>query len=145
MRQLAQLFLVLFSLGATAFAQTADEADSAYRAQQWEKAASAYQKITAAEPQNGLAWFRLGTAQIHLGHYADAAAAFERAESLKFAPLYTPYNLAAAYARMGNKEKALAALGIAADRGFQQPDLLEKDDDFASLRDDAGYQQALAR
>lgn len=146
MRRAAQLLLVLFSLGTTAaFAQTADEADSAYRAQQWEKAAAAYQRLTAAEPQNGLAWFRLGTAQGHLGHYADAAAAFERAESLKFAPLYTPYNLATAYARMGNKEKALAALGVAADRGFQQSDLLEKDDDFASLRADTGFQQALAR
>jgi hypothetical protein len=146
MRHAARVFLVLFSLGATtAIAQTADEADNAYRAQQWEKAAAAYQKITAAESQNGLAWFRLGSAQVHLGHYADAAAAFERAESLKFAPLYTPYNLAAAYARMGNKEKALAALGVAADRGFQQPDQLEKSDDFASLRADAGFQQVLAR
>ena len=142
----ARILVVLLLIGApAALAQTADEGDAAYRAQQWEKAAAAYQRIAAVEPQNGLAWFRLGGALIHLGRYQEAVASLEHAEALKFAPLYTPYNLAAAYARLGNKEKALAALGTAADREFQQPDLLEKDDDFASLRADARYQQALAK
>ena len=49
------------------------------------------------------------------------------------------YNRAAAYARKGDRKKALADLRQAVDRGWRDAAFLEKDPDFESLRQDEGY------
>jgi DNA-binding SARP family transcriptional activator len=54
------------------------------------------------------------------------------------------YELAVAYARVGNKSKATTALGRAIERGFSDVARIEQNEDFAILRDDAAYQKLLA-
>ncbi|HEV7473390.1 MAG TPA: hypothetical protein VGN90_05020 [Pyrinomonadaceae bacterium] len=54
------------------------------------------------------------------------------------------YELAVAYARVGNKSKATKALGGAIERGFSDVARIEQNEDFAILRDDANYQKLLA-
>ncbi len=51
------------------------------------------------------------------------------------------YNRAAAYARKGDRKKALADLRHALERGWKDAAALEKDPDFETLRQEAGYQE----
>ncbi|HEX9942086.1 MAG TPA: hypothetical protein VGG03_08720 [Thermoanaerobaculia bacterium] len=51
------------------------------------------------------------------------------------------YNRAAAYARKGDRKKALADLRHAVDKGWKDAAALEKDEDFASLRQEEGYRE----
>ena len=53
------------------------------------------------------------------------------------------YDLAAAYARIGNKSKATTALGRAIERGFSDLARIEQDEDFATLRDEADYKKLI--
>ena len=54
------------------------------------------------------------------------------------------YNRAAAYARKGDRKRALADLRQAVDKGWKDGAALQKDDDFAALRQDPEYQRLLA-
>ena len=55
------------------------------------------------------------------------------------------YNLASAYARIQNKKKALANLRLAVENGFDDIEHMEKDEDFASLRDSEEFQKIIRR
>jgi len=54
------------------------------------------------------------------------------------------YNLAVAYARVGNKSKATTALSMAIERGFSDLARIEQNDDFAILRNEAEYKKIVA-
>jgi hypothetical protein len=54
--------LILAPVAAIADVPTMREADVLFAAQAWEKAAKAYASIVESDPENGRAWFRLGTA-----------------------------------------------------------------------------------
>ena len=51
------------------------------------------------------------------------------------------YNRAAAYARKGDRKKALADLRQAVERGWKDAAALDKDPDFEALRQEAGYKE----
>jgi tetratricopeptide (TPR) repeat protein len=51
------------------------------------------------------------------------------------------YNRAAAYARKGDRKKALADLRQAVKKGWKDADFLDKDADFESLRQETGYKE----
>jgi predicted esterase len=53
------------------------------------------------------------------------------------------YNRACAWARAGNREKALADLRASLEKGFHDRTLLETDADLTSLRGDPGFQEIL--
>lgn len=135
------LLVVLMLLAPSLPAQddAAEEAAALYRAQEWEKAAAAYQLIVEREPTNALAWFHLGTSQHNLKHYAQAVAAFEQAEKNGFFPQFIAYSLAASYAQMNQKEKAFEWLQKAVAAGFANPQNLEADEDLAGLHDDPRF------
>ena len=69
---------------------------------------------------------------------------------LELATLISPkdprpfYDLAAAYARVGNKSKATTSLGQAIERGFADLAQIEQNEDFAILRNEAAYKKAIA-
>ena len=54
------------------------------------------------------------------------------------------YNLACAYARLNNKDKAFEWLNKALNAGFPQTNVLTTDEDLASLRDDPRFREVLA-
>jgi len=55
------------------------------------------------------------------------------------------YNLACAYARLGQKRDALAALGRALDEGLPRPEQMATDEDLAALRGEPGFERLLER
>jgi tetratricopeptide (TPR) repeat protein len=54
---------------------------------------------------------------------------------------YVWYSRAAAYARKGDRKKALADLRRAVEKGWKDAAALEKDEDFAGLRGEEGYKE----
>ena len=62
-------------------------ADDYYKKQEWADAARAYEEVTKQEPQNGRAWYRLGSCRQHLQHLPGAIEAYQKAESIGHNPL----------------------------------------------------------
>jgi tetratricopeptide (TPR) repeat protein len=120
-----------------------EEADALYQAEEWEKAAQAYEKVVDREPKNGRAWFRLGTSRRNLKLYQQAVAAFEEADKIGFAQPFSRYNIASGYALLNEKAKAFAWLDKAVEAGFANLGSLESDTDIASLREDARFGQVV--
>ncbi len=124
----------------------ADEAATAFAAQDWSKAATAYEQITLREPKNGQAWYRLGYTRHLLKQYQPAIAAYGKALEITPANWRALYNSAGAHALLGHPEAAFEWLNRLTDPatvGFAQTGAIESDSDFASLRSDARYQTVL--
>jgi hypothetical protein len=51
------------------------------------------------------------------------------------------YNLAIAHARLGDKRAAIDFLAKAIERGYRDIDRMLKDEDLASLRNEAGFKR----
>ncbi|HWA58025.1 MAG TPA: tetratricopeptide repeat protein [Gemmatimonadales bacterium] len=125
------------------------QADSLYRNQRWAEASAAYAKAATADPSDARLWYRLGIAEHSQQHFAKSEQAFLRASALPPTPATRPlrglafYNLAAARARQGKRDAALAALDSAITNGRFPPGTLEKDEDFAELKNDPGFAQRL--
>jgi tetratricopeptide (TPR) repeat protein len=127
---------------------TESEANAAYTAHNWIEAESLYASLTKQQPENARFWFRLGVSQRGARHDAPALESFEKARKLsagKGLPAFTvDYEVATTYAAMGNSSEALKALKASAAAGFFQPDRLESDSEWNSLRSDEQF-QSLAR
>jgi tetratricopeptide (TPR) repeat protein len=138
----AFLLALPFAAGA---ATSAPPADTLYVRQDWAAAAAAYDRVVKAEPGNGRAWYRLGVSLQQSGHADRAIPAYQKAATIGFAPNATWYNLACAYALTHDTEHAFAALDSLTSHGYRQPKALEADADFASIKSDARFAEALAR
>ena len=143
---LSVLFVVPAALVAQAPAGTSageSDADGAYLAHNWVQAESLYASLTRQQPENARFWFRLGVSQRGAQHFTAALESFERARKLganKGLPGFTvDYEVASTYAAMGNSTEALKTLKASADAGFFQPDRLESDPEWSSLRADEQF------
>ena len=122
--------------------QPTPEADALFQAQKWGEAAKAYEVATKQQPGNGRAWYRLAYVLHALGNYEGAVAAYQKNLSINSANANAMYNLACAFARLNNKDKAFEWLGKAAAAGFPtNPATLDTDNDLDSLRADARFQE----
>ncbi len=108
------------------------------QAKDWANAVKAYTSIAEREPQNARAWNLLGIALSHQGEAERSLTAFQRAAELGNSEAM--YNLACAYAKLKDKDRAFIWLDKAAQNGFQQFEVLAKDEDLTALRDDARFQ-----
>jgi tetratricopeptide (TPR) repeat protein len=142
--------LFLVASCTTTLAQTlspeVQAADALFQAQKWGEASKAYEAITKSEPANNRAWYRLAYSLHASGKYNEAVEAYQ-----KIAANNNPsvlYNLACAYARLNQKDKAFEYLTKAVGAGFLQSAQLDSDPDLAALRDDGRFkdvQMAIAR
>ena len=140
---LAGLVLSLFLGGAVCLASaepvTAEQANALYQKQQWAEAAAAYQALVRRTPEDGQAWYRLGTARYQLKQYHQAEAAWEKADQHGFYPFLVRYNLGAVNALEGHKARAFRWLDKAIAAGFTSDKTLESDPDLQSLRGDRRF------
>lgn len=120
------------------------EADALFKAQKWGEAEKAYESVTRADPSNARAWFQLGVSLHSQGKFAEAVPSYEKAiETGKGKPVaaLATYNIAAAYARLGEREKALEWLGrvVASNPGVAGQ--FTSDSDFASIQSEPRYKE----
>lgn len=110
--------------------------------ERWAEAAEAFRGVTAREPDNGVAWYRLGMALQEGGDPDGAIAALERAAELGFQAPYARARMGRAHATLGHADAALSALEAAVEAGLDAPALLEHPQ-LASLSDDARFRTVL--
>src|SRR4051812_49091946 len=119
------------------FVALVQDADARTAAKDWAIAASVWERVVAFNPVEGRFWDRLGTARYRAGDYRGAIAAYEKAVELGYgARENNAYNIACAYARLGDKDRAFAALSRALSLGFLNLEALRTDPDLASLQGD---------
>lgn len=115
------------------------EADALFTAKKWSEAAPAYEALTKTNPNDGRNWYRLGYSLHLMGKYSESARAFQRSVEIGNNPLVM-YNLACAYARLGEKDKAFEWLNKSLTLGFVAPQLTS-DPDLAGLYSDARFKE----
>ena len=131
--QILLLSIILGCLSISAQTQPSPQiiaANELFNAQKWTEAASAYETILKAEPNNGRAWYQLGMANYSLKKYPLAAAAFEKNIPISDNP-FAMFNLACVYSLMNEKEKSIEWLtktvnnpkAVLAAVNFDDPDL----------------------
>ncbi|HSF19146.1 MAG TPA: tetratricopeptide repeat protein [Vicinamibacteria bacterium] len=125
--------------------QPVDEAEKYFQAEDWSRAAAAYQEVVESEPENGRAWIRLGISLLSLSRYPEAIAAMEKADGLGFVPPLTRFHLARAEVLAGNRSGALERLESALDAGFSSVSQLESEGAFTDLRNDPRFTALIDR
>jgi hypothetical protein len=120
------------------------DADKAYTAQDWVKAAALYGELTKTEPQSGFAWFRLGNALRRNQQYPEALTALEKAKTLGFQPPITQAMIAGVYSASGETKEALAIIEQLATQ-IAIFNLFEQDAAFEKLRSNPRYQAAITQ
>jgi ketosteroid isomerase-like protein len=123
----------------------ATKAQAHYLAQEWAEAAAAYQRLVKENPNDPVAWHRLGTSQIYLRQLADAIKSLEQAIKIRGGAALDFYNLACAFSLSGEKEKALDNLEKAVNAGFTDRQQYETDSDLDSLRETERFKELLKK
>ena len=127
-------------VGAFATADDLSDANALFQKQDWPAAAKAYKALTQSHPDSGLAWFRLGLSLHSLGDYRAALDAYQHAEAAHFpAKMALNWRMVRVYARLGDKEKALALLDQVVSNGFMQLQFIDTEPDLASIRTDPRF------
>ena len=117
-------------------------ANELMKAQKWADAAKAFEEIVKEEPGNARAWYQLGMSRLSLQQIEPAIEAFHKNIAISQNP-NAMYNLACAYARSGQKEKALEWLSKAVNSQVPFFANLADDPDLAGLRDDARFKEVV--
>ena len=120
----------------------AAEANSAYEAKDWAKAAKLYGELSKQENAPPRVWLRLGASLRSLGKYDDALSAFNKATQAG-AGLFGEYGKAAVYGVMKQDEKAFEFLEKAVQQGYNDPDELNSDENLTALHGDARFEKAV--
>ncbi|HEX4825857.1 MAG TPA: DJ-1/PfpI family protein [Candidatus Polarisedimenticolaceae bacterium] len=108
---------------------------------QYAEAENAYRSLTTADPQDGFAWYRLGSTLQAAGKLDDAIAASQHASEFSDVRANALYNLACAYALKGNTDEAIGQLEKAVAAGFKAMGALDQDPDLANIRSDARFKK----
>ena len=132
-----------------ALAQAGDtasaRAEALFAAKDYVGAASAFQVLTRAHPQQPRYWTRLGTSLQMAGRTDDAVAAYRKAIGIGTAPV-AMYNLAGVFAKRGQKDSACYWLDqLVSNASYSNDKAASADEDFASLRTDPRFDPLLER
>lgn len=117
---------------------------------EWAEAVRLWQQVVAFNPVNGEYWAQLAAALFEAADYPAAVAAYQRVLDLGIRPAKrsheafpgdmpylipgeVAYSIACCYARLGEADKAIEALGAALDRGFRDLDRPQADEHFKPL------------
>ena len=114
----------------------------------FEEATQFFTRAISAGQTGSFVYGQLARAQLGAGRNEEAIQNYEKAFAAgmpQWARAAAYYNLACAYARIGQKEKAFEALSNAVNEGFTNRNGFETDPDFASLRSEPRFRDILAR
>src|SRR5215471_12166278 len=120
-----------------AAAASSAEANAAFEAKDWARAARLYQELVKEHPELPILWIRLAEAQQQLGQPDEALGTMEDGLKAGVPPVFADYVIATIYAQKNEKEKAFEHLKAALDGGYNRPEQLDEDARLASLRGDA--------
>lgn len=106
----------------------------------WEEAARAYEVIVAAEPGNARAWYQLGMSRFALTQFESSIQAFEKNIAITKNPT-AMYNVACAYARLNQKDKAIEWLEKAVSNNLSPFTNIAADQDLAGLSAEPSFKE----
>lgn len=133
--------LVIIVLAGNIFAQQPSPqmqaATQLVNAKKWTEAVAALETITKSEPNNGRAWYLLGNSFHQLGKYEKAAEAYEKNIPISKNPA-AMYNLACAYSRLKQTDKAFEWLEKSVQNGVFGVNL-QTDEDLNNIRGDLRF------
>jgi Tfp pilus assembly protein PilF len=109
-------------------------ADLFYDRKDYRRALGYYDQALATLPRDFVALIQAGNSARFAGDGAAAAARYLEARRVRPDSWIPPYNLACLRALDGRADSALALLHDALDAGLADADLLEQNEDFATLR-----------
>lgn len=121
-----------------------------YGQQQYEQAIPLLTRAIEAGMRNSQLYGQLASSQLHAGRNEEAIKTYEQAFAAGIPPGPNTrgvayFNMACGYARLGQKDKAFAALHNAIAEGFTNRNAYETDEDLAPLRAEPRFQELLAR
>ncbi len=117
-----------------AYAQTQEEADAKFAAQEWQGAADDYRALLASDATNAQNQFNLGSALHQLEDFAGARDAYLAAlEAEHPRAVQIRFRLARAYMSLGMEEEALAQLEMIAQSGGPNGQFVQSTSEFAPL------------
>ncbi|CAN5424831.1 hypothetical protein BH10BAC4_BH10BAC4_09500 [soil metagenome] len=121
-------------------------ADSLFKAQNWNSASIAYEKITKANPNPkvGLTFYRLGFSLYALGNYAKSIPAFSKAINISGNP-QVMFSLSCAYNKIDKKDSSLLWLDAAATKGFNQYQTIVEEEALRNLKDNGKFKMVLQK
>ncbi len=130
---------VYFSLGQVRIAQ-----------KRWEEAASNLTKALEIGAQTGFTYGQLAYVQMMLNRNEEAIKSYEKAFEIGIPPGANTrglafYNMACAYVRLKQTDKAFELLNKTIDEGFTNRQTFETDTDLAPIRTDMRFQKLLER
>lgn len=102
-------------------------------------------ELIAKDANDRAAWLHLGRAMLTTKRFAEAIKAYAEAAKGTAERATAFYELACAYALSGEKDKAIDAASRAVEAGMRVKTSYQRDPDFASIRDDARFQQLIAK
>ena len=103
------------------------------------------ERATARHPENAEALAELAGVLTRLGRLEEGLAADEKLVGLVPENPTVHYNLACSLALLGRRDSALDALERAIQLGYDDSEHLLEDEDLASLRDQARFQELVIR
>lgn len=115
-------------------------ANDLYKQQKWQEAVATYGEVIKDEPNNGRAWYFLGTSLHSLGKYEQAIAAFKKNVTIAKNP-NAMYNIACGYSRLNQADKSFEWLEKALINGAAFTVNIETDNDLENIRKDARFKK----
>ncbi len=125
---------------APGWAQSIDEANALYAESKWGEAAVMYEAILEDAPDDSAAWFGLAQANHQLENFAEALAAYQKAEESGFQPvLRVLYHRGRAQMSSGDQEAALETIETIGEAGGISSQILMAVTEFEPLHDNPRY------
>lgn len=116
-----------------------------YSKRRWASTVEHFDSYVRRNPNSGRAWFNLGYALHYSKEHQRATDSFQRALNLGYRVPTAMYNMACAYAMLGQKDLAFDWLERSERAGFELDNYLYNDDDLEILHDDPRFEAMAER